>query len=162
MVNPRSELKGGNIFLEIASRMTDEQFLVAGEWATNEQRETATALENVTDLGWIDDMRDVYGRTKLLLVPSLVEEGGPRVIVEAFANGIPVVGTDRGGVPGFVDDAGAIVEDPNDVAEWERQIRATLDQYDQLSTRARERAPLFETESTVERYVHLLDEVTDA
>jgi glycosyltransferase involved in cell wall biosynthesis len=159
MVNPRSKLKGGDIFLDIAGRMADEQFLVAGDFATNDQRGRAAALDNVTYLGWVDDMREVYGRAKLLLVPSIVEEGGPRVIVEAFANGVPVVGTNRGGVPGFIGDAGAVVDDPYDIDEWVRTVEATLEVYDRFRPRAFGRAPLFDADDAVERYVSLLSEV---
>jgi glycosyltransferase involved in cell wall biosynthesis len=161
MVNPRSELKGADIFLDIVRAMDDEHFLVAGDFATDAQRETAATLDNVTHLGWVDDMREVYGRTKLLLVPSLVEEGGPRVIVEAFANGVPVVGTDRGGTPEFVGDAGAVVDNPHDVGEWVSKIEAILADYERKRSLARERAPLFDADETVEQYVALLDAVTE-
>jgi glycosyltransferase involved in cell wall biosynthesis len=160
MVNPRNELKGGDIFLDVARQLPDERFLVAGNFGTDAQRSRAESLDNVTPLGWVEDMRAVYGRTKLLLVPSLVEEGGPRVIVEAFANGIPVVGTDRGGVPEFIGEVGAVVDDPHDITEWVERVNATLENYEHLRSVARDRASLFEAEETVEQYVDLLDEVT--
>lgn len=43
------------------------------------------------------DMAEVYSRAKVLIVPSLWWESGARVIAEAQSNGIPVIGTARGG-----------------------------------------------------------------
>ena len=43
--------------------------------------------------------RDVYEHTRVLLVPSVVEEASARVVAEALVNGIPVIASDRGGVP---------------------------------------------------------------
>lgn len=160
MMNPRTELKGGDIFLEIAGVMPDTQFVIAGEFASSAQRETAATLNNITYLGWMDDVREVYRRTKVLLVPSLVEEGGPRVIVEAFANGIPVVGTNRGGIPEFIDDAGAIVDEPHSISQWVKEIEAVIDNYDCLSGLANDRARRFGTATTINRYVDLLKAVT--
>src|SRR5262249_37171122 len=40
----------------------------------------------------------IYGVTRVLLVPSLIEALG-RVAAEALLNGIPVIASDRGGLP---------------------------------------------------------------
>src|SRR5262245_40325365 len=43
--------------------------------------------------------REFYRVSKLVLMPSLVAEGGmPRVAVGAMANGLPVIGSGRGGL----------------------------------------------------------------
>ena len=57
-------------------------------------------------------MASVYARARVLLVPSLWWESGPRVIVEALANGIPVIGSSSGGVPEVIGDGGIILEFP--------------------------------------------------
>ena len=56
-------------------------------------------LKNVTVTPNTMDMRPVYGRARLLLVPSLWWESGPRVVVEAALNGLPVIAVNRGGPP---------------------------------------------------------------
>lgn len=58
------------------------------------------------------DMRPVYGRARLLIVPSVWWESGPRVIVEALLNGIPVIGSDSGGIPEVLGDGGEIFPIP--------------------------------------------------
>lgn len=44
------------------------------------------------------DARDFYRVTRLILIPSLWREGLVRVAVEAMMNGIPVIGSGRGGL----------------------------------------------------------------
>jgi glycosyltransferase involved in cell wall biosynthesis len=156
MINPRTELKGASIFLNIVRRMSDQQFLVAGEFDSEKSRRTAAELDNLEHRGWVEDMREVYSETKLLLVPSLVEEGGPRVIVEAFANGIPVVGTDRGGTGEFIDNAGAVVDDPHDISLWEQNIESAIDCYAELSAVATERAELFDASQNADQFERVI------
>jgi glycosyltransferase involved in cell wall biosynthesis len=161
MVNPRSELKGSDIFIRTARQLPKYEFLIAGEFPSPETRDAAVSLDNVIHLGWVDDMRRVYQQTKLLLVPSLVEEGGPRVICEAFTNGIPVVGTNRGGIPGFIGPAGGVVTDPYDIAMWERRIDEVFETYDRKAAAATERIALFDAENNVGQFEALLQTVTE-
>ena len=63
------------------------------------------------------DMRPIYGRTRLLVVPSLWWESGPRVIVEALLNGIPVIGSNSGGIAEVLGRGGQIIEIPAEFRE---------------------------------------------
>lgn len=75
-----------------------------GTWKSVLERTTQrlgnprSALTNVVVTPNTADMKPAYGRARLLLVPSLWWESGPRVIVEALLNGIPVIGTQSGGI----------------------------------------------------------------
>jgi glycosyltransferase involved in cell wall biosynthesis len=57
-------------------------------------------------------MRAFYGSLQLLVVPSLWFEAWGRVVTEAQLNGIPVLGTDRGGLPEVLS------EPPIAVRQW--------------------------------------------
>ncbi|WP_436903350.1 glycosyltransferase family 4 protein [Halovenus halobia] len=149
MINPRRELKGVHIFLDIAESMPDREFLVAGEFGSEEHKNRATALPNVTCLGWVEDMRAVYSETSLVIVPSLVEEGGPRVICEAFVNGIPVAGTTRGGIPEFIGDGGETVDPPQDISQWISTIEEIITNYERYSRNAADRAKLFNIDTAI-------------
>jgi glycosyltransferase involved in cell wall biosynthesis len=54
--------------------------------------------------GWQDDISSVFSRLDLLVVPSTAVEATTRVILEAFAAGVPVVAFPSGGIPEIVND----------------------------------------------------------
>jgi glycosyltransferase involved in cell wall biosynthesis len=62
--------------------------------------------------GWQDDVRETLSRLDLLVVPSLGDECTPRIILEAFSAGVPVVAFPSGGIPEIVrqDETGFLVE----------------------------------------------------
>ncbi|MEZ5735865.1 MAG: glycosyltransferase [Novosphingobium sp.] len=70
------------------------------------------SLANVTLTPNARDMRPVYARARALLVPSAWWESGPRVIIESLLNGIPILGSNSGGVPEMIGEGGTILEFP--------------------------------------------------
>lgn len=156
MVNPRHRLKGADILARVAREMPNEKFLVAGEFPSDSIENELTSLDNLVHLGWVDDMVRVYEKTRLLLMPSRYEEGGPRTIVEAFANGIPAVGTDRGAIPEQINGGGEVVSDPDDIEEWKRGIRRVLGDYDRYSEQASAHAELFDAEGRLDEFERLV------
>ncbi len=56
--------------------------------------------------GWIGDVDTAFSELDLLLVPSTAFEATTRVILEAFAAGVPVIAFRTGGIPEVVDDGG--------------------------------------------------------
>ena len=68
-------------------------------------------------------MRKVYGECRILLAPSLWEEAYGRVATEAQLSGIPVVASDRGGLPEAVGPGGILVDPEGPIEEWVSAIR---------------------------------------
>jgi len=58
------------------------------------------------------DPRDFYRVSRAVPVPSLWRESLGRVPMEALANGIPVVASDRGALPETLGDAGFVITIP--------------------------------------------------
>jgi hypothetical protein len=58
------------------------------------------------------DPRQFWSLTKIALVPSLWWENQPLVVIEAMINGIPVIGSDRGGTPETAGNGGEILPLP--------------------------------------------------
>jgi len=54
--------------------------------------------------GWVDDIPACMAQLDLLLVPSAPHEATTRVILEAFAAGVPVIAFPSGGIPEVVED----------------------------------------------------------
>lgn len=129
LINPRP-VKGYEIFLGIPELLPQVEFLVVEAWplgdGKSEVEQTLGRLPNVRFLPQQADVREVYRRTRLLLVPSVVEEGGPRVCREAQLNGIPVLGSPRGGVPESIGDGGLIIDDYTNPRAWAEAISAVV------------------------------------
>jgi glycosyltransferase involved in cell wall biosynthesis len=53
--------------------------------------------------GWTEDVEGVLARLDLLVVPSTAVDATPRVILEAFAAGVPVMAYASGGIPEIVE-----------------------------------------------------------
>jgi glycosyltransferase involved in cell wall biosynthesis len=64
----------------------------------------------------------------MLVVPSVVEEAAGRVVHEAFAAGVPVIGAAIGGIPELIrDGATGFLVPPGDVDALERRLRLLHD-----------------------------------
>ncbi len=123
-VNPKPE-KGAYLVAQMAMalehRRPDIQFEVVesrGTWGDIVRRITARqgqqrdSLLNVLVTPNTTDMRPVYGRSRVVLSPSLWWESGNRVLVEAMLNGIPAIVTNRGGPPEMIGDGGIAITLP--------------------------------------------------
>jgi glycosyltransferase involved in cell wall biosynthesis len=116
MLGRVSPEKGQIEFLSAARLLTDAlpqaRFLIAGEAlfgdpaavAYRRRLEQMAAGLPVEFVGWREDAAAFLAGLDLLVVPSLREPGAPRVILEAFSAGVPVVAFPSGGIPEIVDD----------------------------------------------------------
>ena len=104
-VNPEPR-KGVHVFARIAevlsSRRPDIRLLLV-EGAAKRSSLAAlgvnlAALKNLTIWPNTPDARKFYAVSKLLLMPSLMENAG-FIAMEAMTNGIPVLASNRGGLP---------------------------------------------------------------
>ena len=68
------------------------------------------------------DPRDFWGVTKVCLLPSVWWENQPLVAVEAMVNGIPVIGSDRGGIPETLGNAGIVLPIPDRITQATRLL----------------------------------------
>jgi len=76
---------------------------VAGE--KNENLETNGvhfSSSRIKLLGFVNP-ESFFSKIDLLVVPSLWQDPLPRTIFEAYAHGIPVIGSDRGGIPEIIE-----------------------------------------------------------
>jgi glycosyltransferase involved in cell wall biosynthesis len=90
---------------------------VAERYAT--QVRTDAAGLPIEFAGWVDDVYACMEQLDLLLVPSAGQEATTRVILEAFAAGLPVVAFASGGIPEVVEDGvtGLLVHTSEDMAQ---------------------------------------------
>ncbi|HPT07390.1 MAG TPA: glycosyltransferase [Candidatus Omnitrophota bacterium] len=74
-----------------------------------------------------ENKKKVFESIDILAVPSIWFETGPLVVLEAFAAGIPVIGSNLGGIAELVTDGeNGILVSVGDVKAWETSIRWIL------------------------------------
>ena len=119
--------------------MPEDKFLIVGG---SYHHEFADFPTNLKYSGYQPDMREFYRQVKVLLVPSLVPEGFPRMILEAEANGIPVIAHNLGGIPEALGKGGILIDldvttklDVEGLAHrYVAELRRLLDNADEYQT----------------------------
>ena len=149
-VNPSLE-KGVYPFARIAdelARLRPDIPLLVVEARGSERTLAACGLDlagngNISLMSHTADPRRFWEVTRICLLPSVWWENQPLVAVEALINGIPVVASDRGGIPETLGDSGVVLPLP-----------------DRITPRSRELPTPAEVEPWVEAIVRLWDDTT--
>jgi glycosyltransferase involved in cell wall biosynthesis len=118
--------KGGDIFLEIVKAIKDLPFLAICnnpnvEMVGPDNLDEEIAREINGNVLPYTDVKEVYAKTRILLIPSHVDETFSRVAYEGAANGIPIITTGKGFIRQLLGDAGIYLgENPS---KWIQLIR---------------------------------------
>lgn len=126
-INPY-QLKGLDIAIGIAERCPEIPFSFLESWVLNDDYkksllEQLAHLPNVTLRPRTGDMKSVYGKARILLAPSRWEEAWGRVASEAHCSGIPVIGSNRGGLPEAIGSGGIILDPDGPLDDWAEAVR---------------------------------------
>lgn len=142
------------------------RLLVAGrgdEAYEAELRERAAGLP-IEFLGFVDPPT-LFARLHALIVPSLWQEPLPRTIFEAYAHGVPVLASDRGGSPEIVDEgATGYVFDPDRPEGLTTRMRDLLERPERaiaLRDACARKAMAFAPERTVAGYLDVYRALLD-
>jgi glycosyltransferase involved in cell wall biosynthesis len=145
MFNPLIR-KGGEIFKKIAQAFPNERFAVIKGWASLREPNSdefsdellkqicesqgtvfsgkkpifvnMQGINNIYELEPDELVANIYEKTKILLIPSQWEEAFGRVAIEAMANGIPVIGSDVGGLTEAIGTGGILIKDYSNPDAW--------------------------------------------
>lgn len=191
MFNPIRD-KGGHIFLEIAKSIPDKEFAVVPGWHSLRRPDGSwdkkiiensiesqncepgswfpedidfEKVENVQVLEAIEHVANIFAITRLLLIPSQYSEAMGRVSIEAFANGIPVIGSQVGGLQEQVGKSGYLIKDYSNPGAWVSAIQLMDDEtiYSKYSEKAIEFIKNdFDNSRVYNEFKHLFSEVIKA
>lgn len=98
--------KGVDTLLNVFNEQPHAELYLAGrihDAAIAANQEQGRYAENIRFLGFVNP-NDVIPEMDVLIIPSLWNEPFGRVIIEAYAHGKPVIGTQRGGIPEIIRD----------------------------------------------------------
>lgn len=159
MINP-VPVKGLEIALALAESLPQREFLFVEGWRTHPAVVARIErLPNATYMSKQIDMRTVYGRTRVLIVPSQWQEGFGRVVIEAQASGIPVIASRTGGLPEAVGDGGILIDDYANPVRWLSALQRLLEDrsaYEALSNKAIENTRRFSLRGEMDRLIAIL------
>ncbi len=132
-------------------------------------------LKNLRIMPNSPDARQFLAATKILLMPSLMENAG-LVAMEAMFNGIPVVASNRGGLPETIGEAGFLIDIParytpetrelptaEEVDPWVETIVRLWDdaaEYERWSRAAREHAQQWHPDRLAPIYREFFSQIT--
>ena len=123
MVNP-VEYKGLSIIKNVIEKLPEKQFLLVAGWTDMQDlRYQFGSFKNVTLISWQEDPRNIFKKTRLLLMPSVWEEAFGRIATEAAINGIPVIASDKGGLREAIGNGGILIKDYTNISSWTKIIR---------------------------------------
>lgn len=134
--------KGGVFFHELARQLPEYKFLgVKGMYGKQEESD----LKNVTYMENTPNIKQVYAKTRILLMPSVYESYG-RTGIEAMCSGIPVIACPTPGLKESLGDAGIFCEE-GDHAAWIDAIKKLDDpaEYERVSKKCLERSANIES-----------------
>jgi len=132
-----NENKGGDVFINIAKALPEKKFFgVKGSYGDQIIDET---VKNIKYIENTPDIKSVYSKTRILLMPSIYESYG-RTAIEAMINGIPVIANKTPGLLESLSYAGVFIENRLDIEEWKEKILMVEDNYKHYSDRSKERA----------------------
>jgi len=151
--------KGLGLLLETANklkiRIPDFKLLIVGDGKL--KIENWNLQNNVLLYGYAKDSHEIarlLNESKILVMPSY-NEGGPRVVVEAMACGVPVLATPVGIVADIIEDgrSGRIIDwDARDIAEKARSLLDNNLEYEKYRKAGMEMSGRFEKKSAIKNY----------
>ena len=147
--------KGIRVLCEVAKEIPDMNFVFIGTGPDEDYlKEQEKKNRNIKFVGFVrnDLLYKYYNSSDVFCIPSQYEEGFGRVVMEAVACGLPVVGSNKGGIPEALDSSVSILIEPT-VENLKREIEELYrnkDRYFKLKNNCRSYAERNFSEKNIE------------
>jgi len=148
-----------NIFLN-----TDIPLIIGGK-GDEELEKFITDLEgsNIQYMGYVDPDQ-FFQQIDLLVVPSKWNEPFGRVVIEAYSNGVPVLVSNRGGLPEIVDEGvtGYVTDiNKHSVINVLEKLKGNRELLNELKSNALRKSKAFSTNSNIyQKHIEVYSELT--
>ena len=106
---------------------------------------------------------EIYREIDAAVIPSLCDDAFPRVVIEAYSHGIPIIATSMGGASEMIDiDRTGFIFDPDTEGDLEDKIGRFISNPElawSLSQACLEKAKTFEINNVVRQYIEVYSQV---
>jgi glycosyltransferase involved in cell wall biosynthesis len=109
------EKKGVRVLCEVAQKLPEVNFVFVGTGPDEDYlKEQEKSNDNIKFMGFVRNnlLYKYYNASDVFCIPSQYEEGFGRVVMEAVSCGLPVVGSNKGGIPEALDASVSILIEP--------------------------------------------------
>jgi glycosyltransferase involved in cell wall biosynthesis len=133
--------KGVDVLLEAAHCLADEYAFTLTVVGSGPQE--ADLRERFAGQNWCrfaghvsqQAVADFIANSDLLCIPSVWKENSPGVVIHALSKGLPVIGSNVGGIPEYVSHGeNGLLVPPSDVAAWRDALASVLENASVLDT----------------------------
>ncbi len=151
-----SDEKGVDILLHAMKQVPEARLVIAGDGGFRPSLESLAAAEQIKNVEFVGsksgaELEKLFSGCRFVVVPSIWHENFPYVMMEAFARGKAVVGSDKGGIPEYIDEGvtGHVYpsNDPEKLASCIRNLWLNPTQAMQMGRNAKEYADKLFTDS---------------
>lgn len=162
-----AENKGVNLFIDAVRRLGVKAVIVGDGPLKESLKSKVKSLgleDDIEFYGWAKDQIEVaelMNQSKILVMSSY-NEGGPRVVPEAMACGLPVLATPVGIAADLIskNNAGVLIDwNADDIAKKARRILSDSFEYSRLSRAAIWAAAQFEKKAAIKNYAQVLQKI---
>lgn len=158
--------KGVDLLLnEFSQNNIENELLIFGagsEFYIDKITKISNQYPNIRYMGY-EKPEIIFHKIDYLIAPSLINEAFGRVIIEAYSYGIPVIGSNRGGIPELIEDnRTGYIFDPEVKNSLYLTIKDNLldKQLDQqLKHNAYKKSMIFSTDAITNQYIKIFDEI---
>lgn len=122
------EEKGVHLIIEALKNNRDIPFKIVGDGPQLIELENIVKENNLTNIEflgskWGDELDDVLYNAKFVVIPSVWHENFPYVILQTFAAGVPIIGSELGGIPELLKDNRGVLFNPSDISTLESSMK---------------------------------------
>ncbi len=151
--------KGIALYLDFARRNPDIHCLIAGNGDVEaDVRKADAELPNLEYLGVLNKkaLFQAMDRADYLVLPSIWYENNPNIIIEAMAFGLPVVGSNLGGIPELIGEGRGHIFNPLLSQHLDETIRQAYSQPEAADIAIAEKAQAFARSLSFDGYYRQL------
>lgn len=156
--------KGIDLLLQAIKLLSNLKFKIVGDGSLNKVlKNSISLLSNVSFSPGVENQKDIaklMNESKILLMSSY-NEGGPRVVLEAMACGVPVLATNVGLMPDFADKNAVKIIDWNaeDIAQKTKELLENKTEMERLTTIGLEITKQFDKKIMIKNYADSLKDL---